>query len=133
MIRRQNSEKIFLQPIDQQYDMNTSKSECDDNKKFSDDYEQNMIDYLNISTDSETQRHNSFEDFYEPVKITTSLFENWQENIEKLKNTHIVFMKNVIFQKMAFLRGSLNNMMSMKNRPVANINNIASEQSNITE
>ena len=111
MIRRQNSEKIFLQPIDQQYDNNGSfKSELDDQNKFFDSYEQNMIDYLNISTDSETHlsRHSSFDE--EPIKLTNSLCENFQENIEKLKNTHKVFLRNVIIQKMVLFQGTLNNM-----------------------
>jgi hypothetical protein len=133
MIRRQNSEKIFLQPIDQQYDNTLTKSESDENKKFFDDYEQKTFDYLNMSTDSETQRHNSFEDFYDSVKITTCLVEDWQINIEQLKKSHSVFLKNVIMQKMTFLRGSLNYIVNNKNRAVVNLNSSASEQVNNTE
>jgi hypothetical protein len=133
MIKRQNSEKIFLQAIDQQYDLTPTKSESEENRKFFDDYEQKTIDYLNMSTDSETQRHNSFDDFYESVKITNSLSENWQENVEKLKNTHMGFLKNIIMQKMAVLRGTLNNMTNLKNRAVLNQNSQVSNQVNETE
>jgi hypothetical protein len=131
MLRKQNSEKIFLQPIDQQYDMTLTKSELDENKKIFDNYEQNI--YLNMSTDSETLQHNSFEDFYETEKISTLIVENWQENIEKLKNTHSLFYKNVIMQKMAFIRGSLNNNVNNNNRSFVNINSSALEQVNKTE
>jgi hypothetical protein len=134
MIRKQNSEKIFLQPIDQQYDNTQTKIETDENKKFFDDYE-HKIDYLNMSTDSETQlsRRNSFDDFEDLTKITSFLVEDWVENIEKVKNTHCMFLKGVIMQKMAILRGTLNNMnminmQSMKNLSVQSNSSCVSDE-----
>jgi hypothetical protein len=56
----QNSERIFLQPIDQLYDNHktTKDSPEVDQSKFFDDYTHGVIAYLNISTDSKT-RNNS--------------------------------------------------------------------------
>jgi hypothetical protein len=121
MIRKQNSEKIFLQPIDQQYDNTPSKHETEEHKKFFDEYEQNTMDYLNMSTDSETQlsRQTSFEDFDE-VKLTTSLIDNWKDSIEKFKYNNLQFLKGVIMQKAVFLRGTLNNMLVMNMQAAKN-------------
>jgi hypothetical protein len=132
MIRKQNSEKIFLQPIDQQYDNTLSKQETEEHKKFFDEYEQNTMDYLNMSTDSETQlsRQTSFEDFDE-VKLTTSLIDNWQDSVEKFKYNHLQLLKGVIMQKAVFLRGTLNNMLIMNmqsSKNMSGVNNSGDEK-----
>ena len=117
MIRRQNSEKIFLQPIDQHYDnIKNLNEESLDNKMF-DDYDHNMIDYLNMSTDSETHlsRQDSMEKIINDLKITNSLNENWSQSINQFKNCKLVYMKNIILHKIAFLRGSLNNLNNANN------------------
>jgi hypothetical protein len=104
MIKRQNSEKIFLQPIDQHYDNQNPKDEL----KFYEDYDK-MIDCLNISTDSETiSRKDSFDDmsFY---RLEEALKNDWRDNVESLRINQIHFFKNLFFQKIMMFRHQLEN------------------------
>jgi hypothetical protein len=102
MIKRQNSEKIFLQPIDQHY----HDESFEESLKFCDDYDK-MLDCLNMSTDSETMSRKNSTDDESSFRIENALKESWKDNIECLKVTHIHFFKNVLFQKIAMFRSSL--------------------------
>ena len=104
MIKRQNSEKIFLQPIDQHYDNQNPKDEL----KFYEDYDK-MIDCLNMSTDSETiSRRDSFDD-ESSFRLEEALKDDWRDNVESLRVNQIRFFKTMFIQKIIMFRNQLEN------------------------
>jgi hypothetical protein len=106
---RQNSERIFLEPIDQHYNDSKIKEtpEDDDQTKFFEDYTHGVMDCLDISTDSDT-KHNSFEDEVTTGKLTELLVVDWKNNIDYFKTYQLSVLRSFVFQKMHFLRSTLN-------------------------
>ncbi len=105
MIKRQNSEKIFLQPIDQHYNEEDHKDEI----KFTEDYDK-MIDCLNISTDSETISRKDSSDYEDlSYRIEDSLTPTWRDNVNQMKMSQVVFFKNMFFHKIAMFRNTIEN------------------------
>ncbi len=117
MIKRQNSEKIFLQPIDQHYNDENSKHEL----KFSDDFDK-MIDCLNMSTDSETLSRKDSTDDDSSYKIENALKGHWRHNVESLKVNQKQFFKNAFFQKIAMFRNTLENRFKSRTYSCPNKN-----------
>jgi hypothetical protein len=109
---RQNSERIFLEPIDQHYDNQrlSDSPHYDNQSKFFEDYTHGVMDYLDQSTDSDT-KHNSFEEEVVDGKITELLTSDWKNKVDYFKTYQLSVLRNCVFQKMHFLRSSLN--MSM--------------------
>ena len=116
MIRKQISEKIFLQPIDQHYDIKGIG--YDDQLKFFEEYEHNTVDYLNLSTDSDTlSRRDSIDEIEPTLRIDSILKSNWTSSIDCLKNNHLNYFNNFILTKMAYMRNTLNmNNSNFNNR-----------------
>jgi hypothetical protein len=110
----QNSERIFLQPIDQLYDNHktTKDSPEEDQSKFFDDYTHGVIDYLNISTDSETRNNSINEEINGDGKLTEILSPDWKNKVDYFKTFQLCVMRSFVFQKMHFMRNTLNATMS---------------------
>lgn len=110
MLGRQNSEGIFLQPIDQLYESKNYKNYSEDayQGKFFDDFHSNMVDYLNLSTDSDSElsRQNSTpvnERVMPDTKISSLLTNGWKNNVDMFRNYQLSLLKNI-----AGYRNSLN-------------------------
>jgi hypothetical protein len=110
---KQNSERIFLQPIDQLYDNIKSKDSQDDEdqSKFFDDYTHGFIDYLNISTDSETRNNSVDDEDMSDGKLTDLLCGEWKNKVDYFKAYQLSVMRCFVFQKMNFMRNTLNATM----------------------
>ncbi len=106
MIKKQNSEKIFLQPIDQNYD----EQIYEENLRFCNDFDK-MIDSLDMSTDSDSNGRKDSDD-ESGYKIENALKYHWKDNIENLKNKHMNFFQNMLFPKIAMFRNSLDPVKS---------------------
>jgi hypothetical protein len=116
MPTRQNSEKIFLQPIDQHYSTFKPKESPEevDQTKFFDDYTHGVINCLNISTDSETWS-NSFDLDVGDNKLTEHLAEDWKNNIDLFKTYQLSVMRSYVLQRMNYYRNALNVQISQTN------------------
>jgi hypothetical protein len=90
MIEGQDSEKIFLQPIDQNYEDENFKDEL----KFCDEYS-NLIDCLDMS-DSETKVSDD-----EVYRLEYVLRYDWKETAECFKAIQILTYKNM-FKRLAY-------------------------------
>jgi hypothetical protein len=106
MLKKQNSEHIFIQPIDQHYELsNDEKNITDDDKNeqfFFDDLSAETIDFLNLSTDdfdSDSSYRSSIsleENHSANKKFTGCLETNWQGSISNLKQQMKSSMINMI-------------------------------------
>jgi hypothetical protein len=102
MLNKTDSERIFLQPIDQLYDtLTTQDSPCEDN--IFDKYSQGVIESLNISTDSETL---NLSDEYEQkqMKLTERLVKGWKERVDFFKTFQCCLTKSCMMQKFQLFR-----------------------------
>jgi hypothetical protein len=106
-MQRQNSERIFLEPIDQLYDTSKTKDspDYDDQSKFFEDYTHGVMDYLNISTDSETKNNSIDEDI---IRLGDILSSDWKNKADYFKSYQLCVLRSCLFHKMNFLRSSLN-------------------------
>lgn len=112
------SEVIFLQPIDQQYEKTAKIGQDLNNSKFFEDYEQNMIDYLNLSTDSDSNCSRKYSDKdleTSSIKVSESLKEDWKSNIRNFKQNQETKIKTSIFQKMVYMRNAVNRPRAYSN------------------
>jgi hypothetical protein len=104
MIKRQNSEKIFLQPIDQHYDNENTK----DDLKYNEDFDK-MIDCLNMSTDSESVCRKDSTDDESSFRLEDAFIGDWRDNVDNMKFNQVRFFKTIFFQKTMMFRNQLEN------------------------
>jgi hypothetical protein len=109
MIIAKNSERIFLQPIDQLYANQKTKdsSESEDQIKFFDEYTHGVMDYLNISTDSET-KYDSVDEDLEDLRVEDCLVDDWKNKLDYYKTYQLCVMRSFVIQRVNFLRNTLN-------------------------
>jgi hypothetical protein len=109
MLNPQNPERIFLEPIDQLYANQHTKDspEQEDQVKIFDENSHGVLDYLNISTDSETKNDSVDEDLY-IGRITQYLVKDWKNKVDYLRTYKVCVLRSFVIPKLNLLRNTLN-------------------------
>jgi hypothetical protein len=115
--KENNSEGIFLQPIDQQYFKNV-KNTFDEMNNFFQDFEHNPMGLLDLSTDSETDfsRKSSFseESFQLNERISSFMINDAISKIKDYKQAQLTHLKGLVTR----MKTNIATQMSQQQQPL---------------